>query len=361
MRALLLLFLCPAVLLSVLPSHAFGEKPVLRVLNWSEYIDVDDALDSSLPMNLRSPTLLRFSREFDCRVEYEEYESETDFFKKMTNLPGYYDVVISTSDVMNKFYTAKMLARLSKEHIPHLRHAMPEYASMPGANAAGYAAPYLLGSTGLAYRDDVIPGPVDSLDVFFAPDATYKVGCLDTEFSLGFALLALGRQLSTKNASELRSAANLFLELKKQGRLCVASSVEELMEKLLSKELGAALLFSGEALNLGKKDPHIRYTLPKEGAEFYIDCIGVPKDAPNKRLAFSFVNFMLTPEIHANNALYLSYMAPNEQAMELVAQQNPDYRDHPALNPNPEQQKSLKMFVHFHEQEVRRLWRKITR
>ena len=59
----------------------------------------------------------------------------------------------------------------------------------------------------------------------------------------------------------------------------------------------------------------------------------IPKGGPNPDNAHTFINFILTPEVHGSIAAYVQYACPNAAALEFVPEAD---RDNQALYPRRE-------------------------
>ena len=60
----------------------------------------------------------------------------------------------------------------------------------------------------------------------------------------------------------------------------------------------------------------IKYVIPKEGSDLWVDTMVVMKASENKDAAFQFINFMLDAKNHAWAAQNIVYKVPNKPAME---------------------------------------------
>ena len=58
------------------------------------------------------------------------------------------------------------------------------------------------------------------------------------------------------------------------------------------------MIWSGEGLNLQDEYPNLRYVVPKEGANFWIDSLCIPYNAKNVSGAEKFINFVSDKEVH---------------------------------------------------------------
>jgi len=61
-----------------LAGDGSSELPVLRILNWSDYIEIDEEADASLPIVARSPILREFAARHGCEIDYHEFEDSTE-------------------------------------------------------------------------------------------------------------------------------------------------------------------------------------------------------------------------------------------------------------------------------------------
>ena len=65
----------------------------------------------------------------------------------------------------------------------------------------------------------------------------------------------------------------------------------------------------------------IVYILPEEGSNLWFDNMVIPHTVQNEEAAYAFINFMLDPEIAAQNADYIGYSTPNQTAMDYLPEE----------------------------------------
>jgi putrescine transport system substrate-binding protein len=75
----------------------------------------------------------------------------------------------------------------------------------------------------------------------------------------------------------------------------------------------------------------INYVIPKEGAGMWFDSFIIPADAPHPEEAYTFINYMLTPEVAAANSNYVFYANGNKDSQALVSK---DIIEDPAIYPD---------------------------
>jgi putrescine transport system substrate-binding protein len=85
----------------------------------------------------------------------------------------------------------------------------------------------------------------------------------------------------------------------------------------------------------------VAYSIPKEGAPQWFDMLAIPKDAQHPENAYAFINYLLEPQVAANNTNVTHYANPVKSATPLV---DPAIRDDKTIYP-PEDV-AAKMFTY---------------
>ena len=143
--------------------------------------------------------------------------------------------------------------------------------------------------------------------------------------SLGATLKMLGYSLNTTNPDELKEASDKLIELKKNGNLLSVGS-DDNTYKMASGEAAISILWSGEGLNLEEEHENIKFVVPKEGADFWIDSLCIPKGTKNKENAEKFINFLCEKDPAYRTADEIGYTTPQSEARE---EQDESVRDNP--------------------------------
>ena len=311
-------------------------QAVLRILNWSDYIDLDDPAPDHAPVADRSPTLRRFQKETGCRIEYFEYDEAVDMNARVMNMPGFFDVVMVSQD------DARQMARAGLTRVlpdgPRLTAACAPYGL---ENGARHFLPYLVGVLGLAVRTDGDRTPVKCwADVFVPPAGTApRVGLTACPFEQTYAALKwAGRPLSTTNREDLAAASRMLGKLRDSGRLAVMSSdMEVLGRALVEGRLDAAMMYSTDAQALIEENPQVplAFVIPDEGAEQYVDGWMILRSSRNPALAARFLEFMARPENHAAIAGWLGARPTTDAAWKICCEQDPDFARRVTVAPPP--------------------------
>jgi spermidine/putrescine transport system substrate-binding protein len=187
----------------------------------------------------------------------------------------------------------------------------------PGTDGKKYSTPYMFGTTGFAARLDEVPEPSESWGALW--DKKYKgsIAMLNTSRdALGEALFLLGYSPNTTSQDELDQATKKLIE---QKPLVKVYDSDQPKNSIIG---GCAFTncWDGDAIAATKKLglSKVRYVLPTEGYTIWMDGVCIPKTAKSPYAAHLFLNYLLEPEVAAENANYLGYEPVVEAADPLI-------------------------------------------
>src|SRR5580704_8207068 len=325
-------FIASALL--ALVSAARAEPPTLHVYNWSDYIAPD--------------TIANFTQETGIAVTYDVYDGNEVLEAKLLAGNSGYDVVVpSASPFMAREITAGALLSLDKAKLPNLKNLDPHMLALAAEADPGnrHGVPYLWSVTGIGYNEELVAQalgtdqPTDTLALLFDPDLAKKLaGCgislLDTPQEVFPAALAyLGLDPKSRDLGDLDKAVALLEKIRPYVRKFHSS---QYINDLANGDICIALGYSGDVIQArnraveAKNGVKIDFRVPKEGAQFSIDMLGIPKDAPHPDNALKYIDYILRPVVIAAISDAVSYPNPNLAAENLV---KPEIRDDPGIYP----------------------------
>jgi len=310
----------------------------LVFLTWPDYIE---------------PKLVEaFERSRGVRVRFAYFETDDDRNDLMAKGGGIgFDLAVVNSPNIPVYRRMGWLSPVGAEDVPNQRYLSPAWIhAVP--DAAGYAVPYFWGTTGIAYRADLVPEPIRSWRQFFQPLEALrgKVGTIrNARDMIGMALKSLGFSANSTTAGEIRAAEQvLFRQLPYLGHIGYPSLGKN--SDLVSGELWIAMMYSGDALMLREHHPAISYVLPEEGSEIWIDYLAVLARSPRKALATDFIDFVNEPDHAARNALFVHYATPNVAASKLLPRK---FLEDPVIYPSEEVLMRSEYFVDLPPEAIR--------
>ncbi|MCU1729379.1 polyamine ABC transporter substrate-binding protein [Pseudomonas sp. 7P_10.2_Bac1] len=307
----------------------------VKVYNWSDYIAPD--------------TMKNFQRDTGIGFTYDLFDSnETLDGKLMTGNSGY-DVVFPSNHFMARQIQGGALKKLDKSQLPNWKNLNPVLLKALEVNDPGneHGFPYLWGSTGIGYNVAKVKAvlgdnaPVDSWDLIFKPENMEKlskcgVAILDNGPEiLPAALNYLGLPPHSKNPDDYKKAEDLLMKVRPYISYFHSSKYTS---DLANGNICVAVGFSGDILQAetrakeAKNGIDIGYSIPKEGAAIWFDMVAMPADAPDEKAAYSFMNYLLRPDVMAGITNYVHYANGNQQADALVG---PDIKADTKVYPTP--------------------------
>jgi spermidine/putrescine transport system substrate-binding protein/spermidine/putrescine transport system permease protein len=290
--------------------------PQLNIYCWSTYI---------------SPRVVRgFENQFHCHVNYDLYDSNEALLAKLQGGNVNYDLVVPSDYMVQILIQQHLLAPLDKSRLPNVwANVNPRFLHLPFDPQNDYSVPYAWGTTGLAYRADLVQENVDSWDVLFDPRYAGHIELLDDMREVfGMALKKLGYSLNSTDPGQIRQARDLLIRQKPLVKGYNSSNFEQ---DLAAGDAWLAQAYNGNLTFVMRDEPRIRYVIPKEGCTISVDCACIPRNAPHKELAMEFMNYFHRPEVAAEFVNDCGFNTPNPASAQFVERW---IRDEPAIFPS---------------------------
>jgi putrescine transport system substrate-binding protein len=318
MRPLVAIILILGLGCCALLAPANAQEKVVSVYGWGDYIDPKVIED--------------FTKETGIKVTYDAYNSRAVIDQQALGGTTGFDVIIVPGRDLEKLIAAGKLQRLDKTKLPNSANLWPEVMARLGTYDPGnqYAVNYLWFTMGLAYNIDEMTevvgdvaavaqgdsakapliswnillqidnlkkfascgvGIVDSPEDVFAIASQYlrsdwgvaPEGNRQTDFTRAAKLL----NIILRNAKKFDSAG--FVDALANGDICLAAgySLDTYRARARAREADNGI--------------DIDYIIPKEGGLMLLDNLAIPKDSPHLNEAYAFIDFLLRPEVAAQN------------------------------------------------------------
>ncbi|MGH7523346.1 MAG: ABC transporter substrate-binding protein [Gemmatimonadales bacterium] len=285
----------------------------LKIYNWSDYIAAD--------------TVSRFEREFGVRVTYDTYESNEEMVAKLVAGGDGYDIVAPSGYLVPVLVAGGLLQPLDHAVLPEWSNLLPLFTEAAADRGGRYAMPYQWGTTGVAYRRDLVSVPPTGWEAFADRALRGKVTMLDDGREvLGAMLKWRGHSLNSTVRNELEGAKRDALLVKPNLRAYLSATVKG---QLVSGDIAVAQLWSGDTRQAQLEEGRIEYVIPSQGSLLFTDYMAIPRAAPNRRAAHAFLNFVMRPDVAAEIAEQTGYGPTCGPAIALMA--------HPVTPPDARQ------------------------
>ncbi len=315
-----------ALLMVLSMTSCRGEdKVTINVYNWGDYID--------------ESVITEFEEKYGINVNYEMYDTNESMYQKIKPGGVSYDIAIPSDYMISKMIKEDMLHKIDFNNVPNYKYIDENFKDLEYDPDNEYSVPYMWGTVGILYNKTMINEAVDSWDILW--DEKYKKQILMKDSqreTIGLALQRLGYSLNTRAIDELEKAKE---ELIKQKPLVLAYVVDEVKDKMISGEAALSVVWAGDAVNMISQNPDLDYAIPKEGSNFFVDGMVIPKTSKNKKEAEMFINFMCEPEIAFKNTDYIGYSTPHTEAKKML---DDEIANNPVAYPRDEVLKNCEVY-----------------
>ncbi|MCC2165140.1 ABC transporter substrate-binding protein [Brotaphodocola catenula] len=357
---------CSALLLSGCGGNAAGSSSAdnggnrsgsneLYVYNWGEYID-EDVID-------------QFEEETGIKVIYDMFETNEEMYPVIEAGGVNYDVVCPSDYMIQKMRENDLLAEINFDNVPNLDQIDPTYLEMSKSfdPENKYSVPYTWGTVGILYNTkkleelgmDVPTKWSDLWDERLDGEILMQDSVRD---AFMVALKKDGYSMNSDNEDELQQAKQNLID---QKPLVQAYVIDQVRDKMIGGEAAISVIYSGEMLYIQNEvkdlslDYDLKYVIPEEGTNLWIDSWVIPKNAKNKENAEKWIDFLCRPEIAKQNFDYITYSTPNKGAFDLLDE---EIQNNKALFPDIDSLKDSEVFEYLGDEVdavYNELWKEV--
>ena len=319
-RLVFLLALALVLGLMVVSLSGCGEKSTtLTVFNWFDYIDED--------------VINMFEQETGIKVNYTNFTTNEEMFAKLEKGSGSYDVIFPSDYIIERMIKEDMLAELDLSKMPNVANLV-DWCKKPDYDPdCKYSVAYMWGTVGILYNTDLVEGEITSWGSLFDPAYPRGVFMLDSirdSFCVG--LKYLGYSLNTHEEAALNEVKDLLIK-QKADDIVAGYLVDETKDKMIAGEAAMAVMWSGDAMYALSEADNLKYVIPEEGSNIWIDGMCIPKSSKNQEAAMKFIDFMCRPDVAELNQEYICYSSPVQQVIDAYTDEQ---KAEEALNPSQE-------------------------
>lgn len=274
----------------------------LNLFNWSEY----------MPQSV----IDKFEEKYGVKVNYGTYSSNEEMLAKLMAGASQYDLTVASGYMVDIMAKKGLLQEVDFNYIPNFKNIGDEYKNTEFDPGNKFSVPYMWGGSVIAVNTDKVTIPITGYKDLWDPSLKNSLVVLDDHREIiGMALMKLGYSSNETDEKKLEEAKE---ELKKLIPNIKAYDSDSPKTLLINGEAKAGLVWGAEAYLAQQENPSIKPVLPEEGISLWQDSFVIPKDAPNKRAAEEFINFILDPEISAEISKEFPYANPNMAAHQFI-------------------------------------------
>ncbi len=272
------------------------------ISNWDGYMPAD--------------MLETFTAETGIEAELSVHGTNEEIMGKVVAGGGVgYDVLFVSSPFAEALNALGLVAEIDHNQVPNMTNLYPEAMALEYDPGNTFSVPYAWGTTGLCYRSDMVSGTPASWNDLLQPseDLSGKITMLSTDrWLLGAAFLSLGYSVNTTDDDEIAAARDLLISAKQE---LLSYDDTTFYAKLVSGEASLVHAWDGWC-NYGiAENADIKYVIPSEGTDLWVDTMVVAAASENKEAAHAFIDFVLRADNGAWVPSNILYKVPNKAAM----------------------------------------------
>ena len=283
-------------------SGSESKDRVVNVCSWGEYIDED--------------LIYQFEEETGIKVNYQTAESNEVLYSLLKTGAGDYDVIVPSDYMIGRLIAEDMLAELNYDNIPNYALIDDRYKGLSYDPDNKYTVPYTWGTLGIIYNSAMVDEEITSWDAMFDEKYAGQVLMIrNSRDALAAALLDLGYDINTTDEAQIREAYDLLSTAKNNG-IYQAFVMDEIYTKMEGGNAAIAMYYAGDYLTMLENNEDLRYVVPEEGSNWFVDAMCVLKNAQHKEEAEAWINFIAGTDASLANMDYIWYASPNAEALE---------------------------------------------
>ena len=298
---------CALVAVLIVTGRSANTERVVNVCSWGEYID-ESLIDE-------------FEQKTGITVNYQTAESNEALYSLIEMGGADFDVIVPSDYMVARLIDEGLLAELDYDNIPNYALIGDQYKGLSYDPENKYTVPYTWGTLGIIYNTTMVDEEITSWDAMF--DTKYAGQVLminNSRDAMAAALLDLGYSINTTDEGQLQEAFELLAGAKKNG-VYQAFVMDQVFQKMEGGNAAIAMYYAGDYLTMLENNEDLRFVIPDEGSNWFVDAMCVLKTSQHKAEAEEWINFIASTTSNLANMDYIWYASPNTEALA----QYPDY------------------------------------
>ncbi len=305
------------VLVMILSLPLFAAEHVVNIYGWS----------GEVPQS----AIYQFEKETGIQVNFSTYENNEVMYSKLrANKNAGYDIVMPSSYFVDRMQRQNMLETLDKTKLPNWKNLNPDLLNPAYDPGSQYSMPFLFGVTGIFVNTRYhTANHVGKWADLWQPQYKNQLLVLDdTREMFSMSLLSLGYSANDQDPAHIKQAFEHLQGLMKNVRVFASDAVASI---LIDEDATIGMAWNGDAFKASQENPDVTFLYPKEGFVIWVDTFAIPVNAPHKEEAYTFLNFILRPEIGKAVAEYTTFPIANAAGQKLLPEA---IRNNPTIYPS---------------------------
>jgi spermidine/putrescine transport system substrate-binding protein len=299
------------VLGATAPKLARADEPTLNLFIWSDYIS-ESIIDG-------------FELQCGCKVVETDYESNAEMAAKLkAGGDAQYDVVVPSSYYVPELADEGLIQPVDHSQLTNFGNLYAKFQN-PGYDPGDkYSVPYQWGTTGIVYDPAKITNPGTGWGILFDPAVNPNFPFVlpkgEGRDQIGAACAYLGYGFNCSQESQWLAAAKLIEQTKQRPNFAGFVDETPARDQMKSGLIAASMAYNGDIAECYADGScaSLKYYLPDQGSEIWVDTMAIPAHAPNPQLAEQFINFILGAHTGADLSNFNQYASPNQASQQYL-------------------------------------------
>lgn len=284
---------------TLMPRRSWAQTGIgdrVALATWPNYHD---------PANFEA-----FTAATGAEVQVNVFGSNEEMLAKLQAGGSGWDVFVPTNYTITTYVEQDLIQPIDIARLPNFDAASfdPRFAGPGTVNDTLYALSKNWGTTGFAVNTTQTGGttPTTWKEFWDLTKTTFSGRTMVHDYQLttiGNALKYFGYSFNSIDPKELADAEALLMEAKPH-LFAISSDYQPSMR---SGDAWMTICWTGDGKQMNRDMPEIVYVVAKEGGELWSDFYAIPKSAERVDAAYALIDFLLTPEINAKEALFHGY------------------------------------------------------
>jgi spermidine/putrescine transport system substrate-binding protein len=295
-----------------MPTMDITKPKSINLWNWADYMD--------------NATKANFTKKFGIKVSSSYFDDNEALYAKLIAGGGQgFDVIVPSDYMVHILIKSNLIEPLDIKgyhsstpdgFIPNFDGVKesfknPIYDDPKEFGGYHHSVPYAWGTTGIGWRNDVLPGSITGWNDLWNPAYSQKIQMLNDEREdLGVGLIKNGFKINTQVQSELDTAA---ADLIKQGPLVRAyDSISP--KSAMIKGMGLTHCWNGDVVlalwSEAVTKNNLKFVFPVEGIPTFVDNLCIPTNPSSRYGAHLFINYLLDSAVQAPLQSWIGYFSP---------------------------------------------------
>lgn len=275
----------------------------------------------------------KFEKDNDVKVNISYIDNTDTIISKLVAGDAEFDVIDIEAAYVKSFVENDLLQKIDSDKLTNKKDLKEEFlVGAEGDEDEKYTCPNMgPGYTGIIYNKETCPIEIKEFKDLADPALKGQIAMVNSTISLyGAALAALGYEPNSTDEKEIEEANELLKEIKKNVKAFVGESA---VSQLENGECSVALSWDYITLCNDSKENWEKFAIADipSGCERFVQYWGVTASSEKKEVAEKFIDYMISPEVLAQDYTELGSIIPMLKDEVMKEYLPEEYYENPAV------------------------------